>query len=149
MTADRDLPPAVAVAETRLADAMLAGDVATLDELIADDLVFVDQGGRVLDKGADLAAHRSRRLVLTRLDRSAPVVRSGVDTVLVVVRADLAGTWDGTPFAGTFRYSRLWQRQAGAWPPPIAAPSPTDRLRPGARRGSIRGSIVRRTLGVS
>lgn len=109
------MPPAIAAAEARLAAAMLAGDVAALDELLADDLVFVDQGGRLLDKAADLAVHRSGQLRVTRLDLSDRVVRAADDTVLVVVRADLAGTWEGAPFAGRFRYSRLWRREPRGW----------------------------------
>ncbi|BBK33908.1 uncharacterized protein DUF4440 [Stella humosa] len=106
---------AIEDAERRLRAAMLAGDVAALDGLLMDDLVFVDQGGRVLTKAMDLEAHQSGLLRLSRLELSEVLVRPAADAVLVVVRADLAGSWDDTPFGGGFRYSRLWCRDGGLW----------------------------------
>ena len=102
-------------AETRLRQAMLDGDVEVLAGLLADDLLFVDPQGRVLTKAADLAAHRSGQLNLTRIDFSETEIRPMGDTAIVVTRASLAGSYAGVSFADDFRYLRVWRNGAGGW----------------------------------
>ena len=102
-------------AEAALREAMLASDVARLDALIADDLVFVDRAGAVHGKAADLAPHRAGQLVLDRIDLSDQRILSLPDGgACVSVRAALAGRYAGEPFAGTFRYMRVWVLRDGA-----------------------------------
>jgi len=103
-------------AEAALREAMLASDVARLDALIADDLVFVDQAGAVQGKAADLALHASGQLVLDRIDLSDQRILPlpGGDAC-VVVRADIAGRYAGNAFAGAFRYSPVGALRGGAW----------------------------------
>ena len=97
----------VLTAEAELRSAMLAGDVDALDRLLDADLVFTGLDGRVIGKAADLDAHRTGRLRLSRLDPSERhVVRCG-PTVVVSVRVDLAGTYDGEPTGGAYRYTRV------------------------------------------
>lgn len=106
----------VEAAERRLCAAALAGDVAALDDLLADDLVFVNQFGHVLSKEDDLDLHRTgafRLEALTfsgyRLSRVAPGV------VLAVLRADAAGTAGGAPFEATLRFTRVWRHEPAGW----------------------------------
>lgn len=104
-------------AEARLRAAMLAGDVAALDALLGDALVFTDHTGARLSKAEDLAAHRSGRLRLARLEPSGQtLIRRLGDTAIVCVTLDLAGRFDAQPFAGTFAYTRVWHRgEDGRW----------------------------------
>ena len=44
---------------------MLIGDVNSLDNLINDNLIFVNHFGQILTKEADIEAHRSRILNFT------------------------------------------------------------------------------------
>ncbi|HER2162638.1 TPA: nuclear transport factor 2 family protein [Streptococcus pyogenes] len=45
--------------EELLRSAMLSSNVELLDELIADDLSFVNHFGQILTKEADIEAHRT------------------------------------------------------------------------------------------
>lgn len=45
--------------EERLRQAMLHSDVSTLDELLADDLLFTNHLGQLMTKQDDLKAHRT------------------------------------------------------------------------------------------
>ena len=101
--------------EARLRDAMLTNDVAALDALLDDELVFVGPGGDLINKAQDLAAHRARRLQLTELTFGERHVRSHGDACVVIVCATLAGSWDGTPMEGTFRDTRVWTQRQGDW----------------------------------
>ncbi len=111
-TGDRDV---VERLEERLCAAMLAGDADMLDGLLADDLVFINQQGQRLGKAEDLAAHRSGNLRLTRLDISQRDIRVFEGGAVVTLRADLGGSFAGTPFAGAFSYTRVWRRQSNRW----------------------------------
>jgi ketosteroid isomerase-like protein len=98
--------------EARLRDAALAGDVAALDALLADDLIFTNQLGQVLDKEKDLDLHRNGALRLDSLAFSDYRLRRLDEThVLVTLKADATGHAGGAPFATTLRFTRVWQRQ--------------------------------------
>lgn len=103
---------AVLACEDRLAQAMRAGDAASLDALLAADLVFIDQNGRSQGKAADMAIHRSGLLRLERLEISDRKVRLlGEDAALVTLRARLEGRYQGAHFSGHYAYSRVWLRR--------------------------------------
>ena len=101
--------------EAELREAMLANDVAALDRLIDDALVFTTLEGVVIGKQDDLDAHRARRLQLTRLEPSDQrVLRCGA-TAIVSVCMEIEGTWDGAPVGGALRYTRAWCERADGW----------------------------------
>ncbi|MDV2079170.1 nuclear transport factor 2 family protein [Marinobacter xestospongiae] len=104
-------------AEAQLREAMLVSDVATLDQLLAPDLVFTNHMGQLLNKEADLAAHRSGALKISELDTSEQSVRRLADqAALVSVLVRLCGQYAGQPANGTFRFTRVWRcNDDGTW----------------------------------
>ena len=101
--------------EEDLRRAMLAGDVARLDALIADELLFVLPTGVVLSKAADLETYRSGLLRLIALEPSERrAVRYG-NTAVVSVRVHVVGEYEGITFSRTLRYLRVWARLGDAW----------------------------------
>ncbi|HVJ41524.1 MAG TPA: nuclear transport factor 2 family protein [Dongiaceae bacterium] len=106
---------AINAMEAQLRQAMLTSDVDALEMLLAEDLIFVDPQGRVLDKAADLAAHRSGLLQLDQLDFAETEVRPQGDVAVVVTRSSLSGRYQGQVFAGDFRYTRVWRRSGRGW----------------------------------
>jgi ketosteroid isomerase-like protein len=106
---------AINAAEARLRQAILGGDVDVLDQLIADDLIFVGHLGQLISKEMDLTAYRSGLLKVEQLDLSETEIRPLGETAIVVTRSSLAGTYDGQPFAGDFRYTRIWQNSGTGW----------------------------------
>ncbi|SFM02676.1 nuclear transport factor 2 family protein [Rugamonas rubra] len=106
----------LAAVEEQLRRAMLASDVAQLDALIADQLVFTDHTGRRYSKQDDLAAHRSGVLRFTALEPSEQLLRIDGPVAIVSVRMRLAGSFATAPFAADLRYTRLWRRtEQGGW----------------------------------
>jgi len=102
--------------EQRLLDAMFASDVEALDELLADNLVFITHTGALAGKQIDLDAHRSGLLTITDLSASEEFIRLlGDDSAVVTLKLELAGAFDGEPFSGNFRYTRVWAHSAGRW----------------------------------
>jgi len=97
-------------AEDRLRTAMLSSDVATLNELLAPDLIFTNHLGQLLGKEDDLAAYRSGVLKVVSLEPSEQHVRALGDVAVVSVRMQLSGTYAGNPANGDFRFTRVWAR---------------------------------------
>ena len=54
--------------ESELRQAQLTGDVAVLDRLLDDVLMFTAIDGTLASKADDLSLHRSGRLRITRMD---------------------------------------------------------------------------------
>jgi ketosteroid isomerase-like protein len=95
--------------EGQLQQAMMKNDVQALERLLHDDLVFTFYTGTVVGKQEDLASHASRMLQLTELTFvEPPVTRLYGETAIVVVKAHLKGTYQGTPIDSFYRYLRVW-----------------------------------------
>jgi Domain of unknown function (DUF4440) len=101
--------------EDRLRAAMLAGNVAELDELIDDRLLFIGPDSGVYRKEDDLALHRSGQETLTRVDLQDVQIESHGSTAVTVVLVDMAGVFKGQAFAGKYRYIRTWLRSSDGW----------------------------------
>ena len=103
--------------EAELRAAQLAADVAALDRLIAEELLFAGPDGQLGTKAQDLDAHGSGAV---RFRAHAPeelrVRRVGSDVAIASLRARLAVEVGGRIVEGTFRYTRVWAREDGrAW----------------------------------
>ncbi|MBD1909102.1 MULTISPECIES: nuclear transport factor 2 family protein [unclassified Leptolyngbya] len=102
--------------EEKLRQAMLTSDVAVLDELIADDLVWTMHTGFVGNKQYDLAAHRSGVFQFTKVEISDRQIHLfSNDCVVVTLRADLAGILNGQPFSEPYRFTRIWLQRENRW----------------------------------
>ncbi|HKG91502.1 MAG TPA: nuclear transport factor 2 family protein [Gemmatimonadaceae bacterium] len=101
--------------EAELRRAQLAGDVAALERLIDDELVFTGPNGALFTKQDDLDAHRSGSIRITRLEPSEERIQLHGDVAVVIVRMEMAGTFFGDPFGGSFRYTRVWRRRPDGW----------------------------------
>ena len=106
---------ALRAAEEALRRAQLAGDVAALERLVDDALVFTGPDGLLYGKGDDLAAHREGWVRVTRLEPSEERVQRFGDVAVVSVRMEMAGAFRGAEFAGPFRYTRVWRDGPGGW----------------------------------
>jgi hypothetical protein len=94
--------------EGQLQQAMMKNDVQALERLLHDELLFPDYTGTVIGKQEGLVSHASHALQLTELSFvEPPVTRFYGETAIVVVKAHLLGTFQGTPFAGFYRYLRV------------------------------------------
>jgi hypothetical protein len=118
MTADRSIEAsdaALQASEAALRRAQLASDVAELDGLVDDGLVFTGPNGLVYGKQDDLDAHRRGLIRITRLDPSEERVQRFGEFAVVSVRMEMSGTFEGAAFAGPFRYTRVWRAYDDAW----------------------------------
>jgi ketosteroid isomerase-like protein len=101
--------------EVALRRAQLASDVAALDALIDDELVFTGPDGAVYSKKDDLEAHQGGMIRILQLDPSDERVQDFGDIVVVSVRMEMRGSFKGEEFGGPVRYTRVWRRSGDAW----------------------------------
>lgn len=90
---------------------MLGSDVAELDRLVSDRLMFVTPDGATVGKAADLGAHGSGAI---RISTLVPVNRriEQFGTMAVVnVEMEIAGSFAGADFSGRYRYTRVWWQE--------------------------------------
>src|SRR5687768_11695701 len=109
--------PEIAALESRLRAAQLAADVAALDALIADELLFTGPDGQLGTKGQDLEAHGSG---VVRFRGHEPeelrVRRVAPNVAVVALRTRLEVEVAGALVRGTYRYTRVWARENdGPW----------------------------------
>jgi ketosteroid isomerase-like protein len=105
----------IATLEEKLRYAMLTSDVAVLDELIADDLVWTMHTGQVVNKQFDLDAHRSGIFRFTKVDISDRQIHPYGDCVVVTLKAQLAGISSDQAFSETYRFTRVWVQRQNRW----------------------------------
>lgn len=101
--------------EEKLRHAMLASDVSTLNDLIADDLVFTMHTGLVVNKQFDLDAHRSGIFKFTKLDISDRQIHLYGDCTVVTLKVEAAGMLIQQPFSETYRFTRVWVQRQNRW----------------------------------
>ena len=102
--------------EQQWRSAMLTNDLQQLDKLLSDDYVGISLFGQISTKSMQMDRLRSSKLSITRLDLSDVKVKLLGRVAIVTSLADVAGTSDGNPIAGRFRYTRVYQRvSSGAW----------------------------------
>jgi ketosteroid isomerase-like protein len=97
--------------EARLYTAMLASDVAELDALIADDLLFAAPTGELATKAMDLELHRTGGTQFHEFTPEELEIRVWSEQfALASAKIFLRGTYLGQAFAGHFRYTRIWRK---------------------------------------
>lgn len=95
--------------EEMLRQAMRTSHVEMLDELIHDDLIFVNHFGQILTKEADLEAHRSGALNFTDINVIDQRVKLLDRLAITVTRVSLKGTAGAEPIEDEMCYTRVWQ----------------------------------------
>ncbi len=101
--------------ETALRKAQLAGDVAALDRLLDDDLIFTGPDGLLYGKRDDLDAYRAGSIRITKLEPSEERIQDFGEIVVVSLRMEMRGSFQGADFGGPFRYTRIWRKSDGDW----------------------------------
>lgn len=97
-------------------NAFLKSNAAALDALLADDFMAITATGTLQSREQALASLRNGEYHLTSIVFSDRKVRFYGTTALVTSKADLSGTNAGEDISGSYRYTRVYVRDAqGKW----------------------------------
>jgi ketosteroid isomerase-like protein len=97
-------------------DAVLKGNAAAMDSLMAADYLAITPNGTMQSREETLANLRSGAVHLTAIEINDRRVRFYGNTALVTCRAEVTGTTPGGEISGGYRYTRVYVRDAqGKW----------------------------------
>lgn len=99
---------AIWACEERLRIAQLESDVAELERLLDDELMFAALDGSVVGKRDDLELHRSGRLRIMRMEPVDRRILTLDNAAVVTATMDAAASLDGVFSEGLLRYTRVW-----------------------------------------
>ena len=107
---------AIHALEARRTQALLDADVATLDEITAEDYTHVETGGGLRDKAGFLAALSRPGVRFVRWDIQESLVRVYGDTAVVTGRyQNVVVTPEGEQPPKNARFIRVYARREGRW----------------------------------
>ncbi|HXR38423.1 MAG TPA: nuclear transport factor 2 family protein [Terracidiphilus sp.] len=102
--------------EDRWRDAVLKSNITAMQNLLADDYLAITASGTLQTKEQALDNLRSGRTHFTSLEITDRKVRFYGTTALVTSVADVQGTTGNGDVSGSYRYTRVYVRDAqGAW----------------------------------
>ncbi|MGA9465257.1 MAG: nuclear transport factor 2 family protein [Terracidiphilus sp.] len=102
--------------EDRWRDAVLSGNVAAMETLLAPDYMAITANGTLQSKEETLAAMRAGTLHIKSIEISDRKVRFYSGTALVTSRAEVSGSSPDGNLTGSYRYTRVYVRDAsGVW----------------------------------
>ena len=104
-------------AEDQYFDALVAGDVERIEELLTNEFLIVDvMSGGVVDRPSFIAALRDGLVGFERVHLVERVTRRYGDTAIIVGRTEMSGSFDGARFAAASRYTHVLLRERdGRW----------------------------------
>jgi ketosteroid isomerase-like protein len=101
--------------EKKWADAIVNRDIATLDELIADDFVGTSWGGGTYSKTSAVQDIEFKVYVAQSLDLEGIKVKVFGDTAVVSLTQVEKSKYDSTDCSGRYGYSDVWMKRDGRW----------------------------------
>jgi len=96
-------------------EALVRGDVATLERLFAEEFVYTSTSGEVLNKQQQLELFRSGALKIASGASDGVEVRLYGDIAVMLARFVAKGEFRGQAFDSTERYTAVWLNRKGRW----------------------------------
>jgi len=110
-----DLPPDLAKAANDYDRANVAGDIATLERLFADDYVLVNSDASVENKQQAIADFRVPGFKIDPYVTTRPVERVWTDGAVIGGVVDLGWTQEGKHQQRWIRIAHVWAKRHGDW----------------------------------
>ena len=106
----------VEVLEQQWSNAMLSGDVPSMDKLLSDDFLGVTAAGDLVTKAQQLDRMRTRALTVIKIDTKESKIKLIGHIAIVTSMAQMDSKIDGQLVSGAFRYTKVYQRLPnGSW----------------------------------
>jgi ketosteroid isomerase-like protein len=110
-----DTRETIRLLESRRYRAMCEADVATLEELIADSLVYTHSYGGADSKASYLDGIRSKKWVYQAVERPIEDIQVHGDCAVVTGQVRIALLSSGQPKKLNSRFTNVWVKGAKGW----------------------------------
>lgn len=102
-------------AEKAWANAVLKGDHAALDRLLAEDLIYTHSSAVVENKSVYFGKIKSGALKYEMLEHEDITVKPYGDAAILHAKIRMKGVSDGNPFTAYAVMTHVWVKQGGVW----------------------------------
>ncbi|MQR86423.1 DUF4440 domain-containing protein [Bacillus megaterium] len=100
--------------EEMLRSAMLSNNIELLEELLSDELIFVNHLGEWLSKEQDINAHRSKSLDIAGIEVLEQKIKLFQELAVTVTKVALNGSLaTDESIGGEYCYTRVWKDVEG------------------------------------
>lgn len=110
-----DLQATIRELENRRFRAMCDADLAALDQLLADSLVYTHSSASTDSKASYMAAFRSGKWAYHSVKRPVEDIQVFGDCAVVTGRAEIEVSVEGKPRQLNSRYVDVWVKGADGW----------------------------------
>ncbi|MEC4114781.1 nuclear transport factor 2 family protein [Myroides pelagicus] len=100
--------------ENKLYQAMKDSDIAVLEELLHDDLLFLIPSGQTITKKMDIASYQSGMMKVNEISSQIENINIIEDIAVITLIIELKGSYDNHVFENNFRYIRFWKETSSA-----------------------------------
>jgi ketosteroid isomerase-like protein len=111
----QEAPQEILAADDRRFAAMVQGDQAALDGLLADDLTYTHSTGQMETKAQFLESLRAGKLRYLSAEPADREVRLYGDIAVVTGRAAVKASVDGKELLLPLRFTEVWVKRGGGW----------------------------------
>jgi ketosteroid isomerase-like protein len=101
--------------DKRRMTAMAQKDIATLEALISDDLVYTHSSARLDTKRSLIGAMQSGATVYSAVEPSEVKAQDCGDTVVLTGRAQISVNSGGKAMSFAVRFTDVWVEKGGSW----------------------------------
>ena len=101
--------------EQEMADAIVKGDTSVWDKYSADNSVFTDPGGMMMNKAQSMAMFKSGDLKLESIKMDNMKVQMFGNTAVVTYTSMDKGTYKGKDISGEYRWTDVFAKVGGKW----------------------------------
>jgi ketosteroid isomerase-like protein len=104
----------LSIEKTRL-DAMVQRDTNKLQQLLADDLLYIHSNALKEDKKEHIRSIASGKIVYQRMEREDATVRKYGKTAVVSGAIKVKGLFSGNPFDLKMLYTAIYRKNKSGW----------------------------------
>ena len=105
----------IVACEISLLEAMKAGDIKVLDELLHDNLIFNIPTGQTITKSMDIENYQSGIMSVSEIVATDQIIKSIDNISTVAVTLHLKAKYADQIVDGKFRYLRVWKLFNNSW----------------------------------
>jgi ketosteroid isomerase-like protein len=101
--------------ENRFNEALVRGDLNTIDSIEAEDLVFTDAAGMVTSKADELQSLKLGDVKFESIKMDNTRVQDFGDFAVVTGRLVEKAQYKKSDISGTYRFTDVWAKRNGKW----------------------------------